>query len=617
MNEASVCSEAQRWLAESITTLGLSGAFTGGDDGRRCRCPRHLRHRSLGCGDTAGYPYGRRVGRLTPQVRGLECCLQRVSGRASLDASTRRPMPAPSSHLPVDGPQPCRRVSVHLVATYPVRWNEFATLRDFLQNFFDAAGAQEFDRAVSISRENDSTLIEMTGNGFALDWLLHMGASTKTGGAPGSTAGYFGEGFKIAALCALRDFAWRVEMGSREWSAEVVLAPDKIDGTPVRILSYDVKGTNTRPTRTWLRLGHTSGAVHDMLCGAVRCSFCFTGNPLLGSLLYAQHGVSVWARSPVPLPRDLPYRLSGNHPGLLFLAHQARATLPVPFVVSMADDRDHDRDRPSLYDFQMVDAMARAANRVSPDVAMRLLESLRAHWGEQTPTKYRVGRWANVVSALVRRLSASHAASSQFLTAHPEVLVLAPIRRRSMPERNRRAAALAWARSHRASTTLVQSAFASLGFPTVEAACAAADGYPKPVPTSTELRRRLGLLERFVATEFLLLFEEVPAPAVDIMDATRAGWRGSAELFPAADQRWSLTGRRIRFRVPRIVMPLGELSSSNPHGALATYLHERCHIFGGDASAGFSAALTDACAQLAAIPHRLVELGHAWRSEAL
>jgi hypothetical protein len=276
-----------------------------------------------------------------------------VSGPASLDPSTRRPMPAPSSHLLVDSPQPCRRVSVHLVATYPVRWSEFATLRDFLQNFFDAAGAQEFDRAVSILRENDSTLIEMTGDGFALDWLLHMGASTKTGGAPGSTAGYFGEGFKIAALCALRDFAWRVEMASREWSAEVVLAPDKIDGVPVRILSYDVKATNTRPTRTWLRLGHTSGAVHDMLCGAVRCSFCFTGNPLLGNLLYAQHGVSVWARSAVPLPRDLPYRLSGNHPGLLFLAHQARATLPIPFVVSMADDRDHDRDRPSLYDFQM------------------------------------------------------------------------------------------------------------------------------------------------------------------------------------------------------------------------------------------------------------------------
>ncbi len=54
-------------------------------------------------------------------------------------------------------------------------------------------------------------------------------------------------------------------------------------------------------------------------------------------------------------------------------------------------------------------------------------------------------------------------------------------------------------------------------------------------------------------------------------------------------------------------------TSPDPHGALATYLHERCHIFGGDGSAGFLAALTDACGRLAAIAHRVVELAHDWQ----
>src|SRR5512133_2115699 len=142
-------------------------------------------------------------------------------------------MQVPDSHLPVDGLSSCRRVSVHLVATYPVYWSVFATLRDFLQNFFDAAGPDAFATNVAISREANTTLVEMDGPGFALDWLLHIGASTKTGSRPGCTAGYFGEGFKIAALCALRDFSWHVAMGSRDWSAEVVLAPDCIDGTAV------------------------------------------------------------------------------------------------------------------------------------------------------------------------------------------------------------------------------------------------------------------------------------------------------------------------------------------------------------------------------------------------
>ncbi len=522
-------------------------------------------------------------------------------------------MQVPDSFLPVDGLPICGRVSVHLVATYPVRWTAFATLRDFLQNFFDAAGPEAFASKVVISREANATLIEMDGAGFALDWLLHIGASTKTSASPGSTAGYFGEGFKIAALCAVRDFSWQVGMGSRDWSAEVVLAPDYIDGTAVRILSYDVKTANSLPGRTWLRLGQTAQVVHELLCSSVRNSFCFAGNPLFGELLCSQHGVSVWERSSIPLPADLPYRLSGAPSGLLFLAHQARATLPIPFVVSLPDDRDHDRDRPSLYDFQMVDALARAARRVPPKVAVRLLESLHRHWGEPTPTKYRVGRWANVISALTGRVSTSPDESARFREAHPDVLVLAPVRRSAMRARNRRSAALAWARSHRTSTVLVQPGFAALGFPSVEAACELADGYPRPIAPSRLARRRLGLLETFVTEEFGLLFDGVPAPAVDIMDASRAGWKGSAELFRAVDVRWSLTGRQIRFTIPRIVMPNAALMSPDPHGALATYLHERCHIFGGDSSAGFSAALTDACGQLAAIAPRVVEVAHLWQ----
>ena len=61
------------------------------------------------------------------------------------------------------------RVPVHLVRTYPVRWTEFAVLRDFLQNFYDAATPTRFHGAVAIDHERDGVRVHMGGPGFALD----------------------------------------------------------------------------------------------------------------------------------------------------------------------------------------------------------------------------------------------------------------------------------------------------------------------------------------------------------------------------------------------------------------------------------------------------------------
>jgi hypothetical protein len=52
------------------------------------------------------------------------------------------------------------------------------------------------------------------------DWLIPIGASTKREGG-GSYAGYFGEGFKIASLCAIRDHGWNIEIRSRDWELMV------------------------------------------------------------------------------------------------------------------------------------------------------------------------------------------------------------------------------------------------------------------------------------------------------------------------------------------------------------------------------------------------------------
>ncbi len=509
------------------------------------------------------------------------------------------------------------RVPVHLVRTYPVRWTEFAVLRDFLQNFYDAATPQRFHDGVSISREGDGVRVHMDGRGFALDWLLHMGASTKTTAEPGTTAGYFGEGFKIAALCAMRDYGWRVSMGSRDWSAEVAFSPELIDGVRVHMMVYDVAPANPWRGQTWLCLNGVDGRVYEHLRGAVRLSFCFPENPLFGAQLCAGRKASVWERSTTPLPAALPVRVGAPDTGLLFLGHQARATLPIPFVVAMPLSRDHARDRPALYDFQVVDALSEAAESMNSAAALRILTALSSHWNDPPARAYRCGRWSTVVRALVRRVSAASESTERFRKEFPDLLVAPPTARKDVAARNRRAAARAWANAQAGDVEFVQEAFGLLGYPTLEHACERAGGFPRPVALDGVFLRRVSLLESFVEAELAGLFAGIDRPKVTVMDASRSGWKGSAELFAERLPRWSPTGRRVRFRAAGVVLPESALSSNSPHEALATYVHERCHVFGGDAAAGFSAALTDALGMLAAAAPRMTAFEAAWRGVPL
>ncbi|HCF60145.1 MAG TPA: hypothetical protein DFS52_19385, partial [Myxococcales bacterium] len=98
-------------------------------------------------------------------------------------------------------------VPLNLVTTYPVQWTQFQVLRDFVQNFFDSVPNESFAKRVSL--RCSGSVAELTAEDvvFSHEWLVPMGASTKTG-ADDQFAGYFGEGFKVAALCATRDYGW-------------------------------------------------------------------------------------------------------------------------------------------------------------------------------------------------------------------------------------------------------------------------------------------------------------------------------------------------------------------------------------------------------------------------
>jgi hypothetical protein len=97
-----------------------------------------------------------------------------------------------------------RRIPLNLIFDYPVRWSKYKVLRDLIQNFFDSVPREQWRTRFRRHHEGQQLTLIATDVGFSYDWLVPIGASTKRDGN-GEYAGYFGEGFKIAALCALRD----------------------------------------------------------------------------------------------------------------------------------------------------------------------------------------------------------------------------------------------------------------------------------------------------------------------------------------------------------------------------------------------------------------------------
>ncbi|QEN05599.1 hypothetical protein EW093_13040 [Thiospirochaeta perfilievii] len=80
-------------------------------------------------------------------------------------------------------------------------WSKYKVLRDFIQNFYDSVPNHEFHQRFNFNLEDDKLVMSIKNIGFNYEWLMHIGASTKRESEK-KHAGYFGEGFKIASLCA-------------------------------------------------------------------------------------------------------------------------------------------------------------------------------------------------------------------------------------------------------------------------------------------------------------------------------------------------------------------------------------------------------------------------------
>lgn len=505
---------------------------------------------------------------------------------------SKQPEAKPEQPKAADSPTTAgstKRVVLNLIFDYPVHWSKYKVLRDLIQNFFDSIPRLEWAERFSHRIEQGRLTFISKGVDFSYDWLIPIGASTKRDG-DGEYAGYFGEGFKIAALCALRDYGWTIEVRSRDWQLRVVTDQLTIDARSLEALAYDVETGLAYRTDTVLSI---TPFYDTQILETALLSFFHPHNPLLGEAIWISPQAAIYTRSRQPKPSDFPATYNSPGPGIIFAGFQALGSIPHPLVFCLHGYRNNDRERNSFFQMDVVKVISQIAGHLPPDAAARLLRMLTRRWYERPRKRYDFDSWYPIIRTLVQKVGACPRQTRQWRADYPHLLVAAQVKRNDLPRYNRRRQALAWARESGQPYRLVQEAFRALGYPDLEDACQEHDGFTiTRAPAHGEMGR-IAILEAIAISLFPDLIDQIELPPCKVIDNRRAVWQGMATCIDRAGTTARWRGLRIRYRIPYIALKADLLADDRFGDALSTYLHELAHLFGGDSSASFSHALSE------------------------
>jgi hypothetical protein len=481
-------------------------------------------------------------------------------------------------------------IPVNLIFDYPVDWSRYKVFRDFVQNFYDSIGHKEWSNRFSYSFDGETLKLTAKDVAFSYDWLVHIGASTKRQDND-TYAGYFGEGFKIASLCALRDHGWSVEMASKEWELQVVVKPLKVDNKLLKSIAYNIWKSDhvRRDTHLWL----SPVSKHDMeIFNTVLLSFYYKDNILFGKKIWESDHVAVYKRSSVPKPIYYPSTFDEYGPGIIFATYQALGSFQYPLIFCLHNYRVKDRERGTFYKMDVVKVIEKTVRQLPPSAALEVLECLKIRWYDRPKKRYDFETWAHIIQALTRIISQSQEYKESFRKKYPNLLVASLVDRTNINQLNRRRQAMAWLRNSDQKYKLVQDGFKAIGYPTLEEECEKHDGFSilrQPHGIEIKLIDILETVSKIILIEFL---EDIDYPECRIIKTDNAIWSGMASCHRVSP-RQTARGLKVRFRLPYVAIKSKLLTRDSFGLSLSTYLHEIAHIFGGDRSASFSHALTE------------------------
>lgn len=476
---------------------------------------------------------------------------------------------------------------LNIVMTYPVRWNKYQVLRDFVQNFYDSVGYNEWEKKFQYTYEDNILTMWVNDVSFSYEWLMHIGASTKTANSDGY-AGYFGEGFKIAALCAYRDMGWIVEMLSDEWQLQVSSCQKKIDETYVEMLSYDIK-SKKKSCDTKLIIKNIEDEDYQLFLSVLN-SFYYPENPIMGEQIWSGKEGAVYLRSKNSIDANLPVTRDYGKKGAVFCGYQMLGTNPFNLVVCLHRFKKEDRERRTLYSFEIIDVFEDICCYVDSKCAAVMLVKMRKYWNSYPHGSYDIHSWSTVVNMLIRKVSMSAECRDEFVKNNNNLLCLNVIR--SISDRNRRNQARAWLEQQSKHYLLVKNTFSLLGYKTLEEECEENGGFVIDEFADEQQRRCFHVLEEICKSIFDGFFIVDAWPEGRIIANAGASYHGMAIVNKKKTAVNNNKELRVRYDIDAIYLKEYIFCKGFYYDALSTYVHELCHMFGGDSSSAFSQALT-------------------------
>lgn len=475
--------------------------------------------------------------------------------------------------------QEITKVKLNITMSYPIKWGIYAVMRDYIQNFFDAVGPEQFGEKFKYKYE-DMKLTMYAPTCFDKRWLFFMGTSTKRDSNK-TYAGKFGEGFKIASLVAYRDLKLKIRMESQDWRLQVTEIEDMIDGNPVKFLAYDISVREYEENAVLTLEGVNCEQHNAFLYGIKR--FYYKGNPRFGNIISCGENYAIYHSN---IESNKPYRR-----GYLYAAYQERYDYALPIIVchhTYIPNRD-DRDREKFFSYDAKRCMTEVFEKVQPSEAMEILEAISMCW-RGTALKNVNFNTEPLVVTLIHRVMKDKVTKLQFVNKYKDKLV-ADFNK--VISKDKKKIALLWYRhsEYHDKRKVVINKFAELGIMDLEQLCKQNNGFQVYSNPTRKERKYIRVLEQ-TATEVLgdiLSYDCLPK--CDIVINPEVVIDGVASTRKSRGKKKEKLGLHVESEITKVHLKRYLFKEDCFHEAFSVYAHELLHQYGGDSSLQFHKAL--------------------------
>jgi hypothetical protein len=258
-------------------------------------------------------------------------------------------------------------IDMRITDKWGVEWNEMETVRDFLQNFYDANAVDEINILCS-----PTEVIISAPAAFDYKELLYMGSDK---GQDPNTIGQYGEGFKASLLNAMRNWNCNVELCVIDKKLRFYFKSDIIGKSEKKIIYCEI--SDITPIRgTELMISNCSSKLIEEFKFGMKY-FYYEQNPLFGNILLDSYY------------DDISIRKSTNNSGYIFYKRLLRAKLDLPIIIicnkenkTIDNQIKHDRDRKAFTE-KITESLIRYVCRKFGFSEFKPLLLYLKHWWEK------------------------------------------------------------------------------------------------------------------------------------------------------------------------------------------------------------------------------------------